>query len=286
MKKLFILDVSGYIFRAYFALPPLTNAKGVATHGLFGFIRSILKLLKEFNPEHIVAVFDGPDNKKQRKEIYEKYKANRIQKYHDLPEQIENAKIFCELVGIPHIEVAGVEADDTMGSIAKWAEHLGMEIYLCTSDKDLCQLVNEHIFVLNTWKENLILDAPKVEEVYGVPPHQIVDYLAIVGDSSDNIPGLSGFGPKTAIPLLKEFGTLENLLAHPEKVKGEKKQQTLRAEVETALLSKRLATIYTDVDFPKEDSLFSISPPRLCRIKKFLPRYEFFFSCTRTRYLS
>ncbi len=203
MKKLFILDVSGYIFRAYFALPSMTNSRGQSTNALYGFIRSIIKLFKEFDPDHIVAVFDGPDNKKQRREIYEKYKANRVQQNADLPEQIAMTKEFCELTGIPHVEVGGVEADDTMGSIAIWAADQGAEVYLCTSDKDLCQLVTDKIFVLNTWKDNLILDIPKVEEIYGVPPNQIIDLLAIMGDASDNIPGLKGFGPKTAVPLLK-----------------------------------------------------------------------------------
>ena len=211
-KKIFILDVSGYIFRAYFALPPMTNPRGEATHALFGFIRSVLKLYKDFAPEHIVAVFDGPDNKKQRQEIYEKYKANRVRVNDDLPAQIEWAKEFCDLIGIPHIEVGGVEADDTMGSIAIWAAEAGAEVYLCTSDKDLCQLVNDHVFILNTSKENLILGPTEIEANYGVPPSLITDYLAIIGDSSDNVPGLMGFGPKTAVKYLKQFGTLENML--------------------------------------------------------------------------
>ena len=268
-KKLYLLDVSGFIFRAYFALPPMHNPKGEPTHALFGFIRSVLKLFKDFNPEHIAAVYDGPDNKKQRQELYEHYKANRTREYADLPEQIERAREFCTLMGIAQIEVPGVEADDAMGSIATWAEQAGFEVYLCTSDKDLCQLVNDHIFVLNPWKENLIIDAAQVEEIYGVPPSQIVDLLAIMGDSSDNIPGLSGFGPKTAVPLLKEFGTLENILASPEKVKGAKKQETLRAEAETALLSKRLATIYTDVDFFKDPRFFAAGKPEVAPLKAF-----------------
>jgi DNA polymerase I len=269
-KKLFILDVSGYIFRAYYALPAMTNLRGEPTNALFGFIRSVLKLFKDFGPEHIVAVFDGPDNKKQRLEIYEKYKANRVREAHaDLPEQIGRAKEFCELIGIPHVEVGGVEADDTMGSIAVWAASEGAEVYLCTSDKDLCQLVDKQIFVLNTWKENQVVDAQKVEEIYGVHPKQIVDLLAIMGDSSDNIPGLSGFGPKTAALLLKEFGTLENLLANPGKVQGNKKQETLQTEADIARLSKRLATIHTDIDFFKDNTFFHLRTPDSINLKAF-----------------
>ena len=249
--KLFILDVSGYIFRAYYALPQMSSPSGEPVHAVFGCIRSILKLLKDFSPEQIVAVFDGPDNKKQRKEIYEKYKSNRTTILEDLPEQIERVKQWCMLFGIPHVEVPGVEADDTIGSIATWAAKKGDEVFICTSDKDLCQLVNKKIHVLNTWKDNLLVDEKTVEELYGVPPKQIVDLLAIMGDASDNIPGIKGFGPKTAVPLLLEFGTLENLLKNYDKVKGPKKQEILRDAGEIAHLSKRLATIHTDVEFPK-----------------------------------
>lgn len=268
-KKLYILDVSGYIFRAYYALPSMTNARGESTNALFGFIRSVIKLTKDFGPEYLVAVFDGPDNKKQRLEIYEKYKAHRVRDMHaDLPEQMERAKEFCELIGIPHVEVGGVEADDTMGSIALWAASKGAEVYLCTSDKDLCQLVGEHIFLLNTWKDNLIVDAKKVEELYGVKPNQIADYLAIVGDTSDNIPGIRGLGPKSAAPLLQEFGSLENLLANIDKITG-KKREMIKSEAEIATLSKRLATIYTDIDFPKDSGFFSLRQPDVANLKAF-----------------
>lgn len=268
-KKLYILDVSGFIFRAYFALPPMKDKQGGATHGLFGFIRSLLKFFKEFGPENVVAVFDGPDNKKQRLEIYEKYKANRIQKYDDLPAQIEEAKRFCHHVGISIVEVGGVEADDTIGSIATYAGAQGWDVYILTADKDLAQLVTENIFLINPWKENKVIDKAAVQEIYGVPPEKIADLLAIMGDSSDNIPGLSGFGPKTAVALLQEHGSLEEILLHPEKVKGEKKQQTLRDEADIARLSYRLATIYTTIDFPKESPLFPKSAANLADLKSF-----------------
>jgi DNA polymerase-1 len=275
-KKLYILDVSGYIFRAYFALPAMRNSKGEPTHALFGFIRSCIKLFKEFGPDHIVAVFDGPDNKKQRKEIYEKYKANRIQKFEDLPSQIDRAKEFCILSGIATLEVGGVEADDTMGSVAKWASSFDVDVLLCTADKDLCQMVDDKIKVLNTWKDNLILDRAKVEEVYGVPPELIVDLLAIMGDSSDNIPGIKGFGPKTTTPLLKEFGSLENLINNSDKVKSESKRKLLQEGAEDAFLSKRLATIYTDVDFPKDDhDFFKKQSPDIAALRTFYQEMGF-----------
>lgn len=268
-KKLFILDVSGFLFRAYYALPPMTAPNGNATHALYGFIRSFQKLCKDFTPEHIVAVFDGPDNKKQRKEIYEKYKMNRKAADADLPAQMELVKDFCALVGVTTVELPGVEADDAMGSIAYSAAKEGFEIYLCTSDKDLCQLVGGKIFVLNPWKENLIIDSAKVEEIYGVPPKKIIDLLAMMGDSSDNIPGLTGFGPKTATQLLKEFGSLDAILANPLHVKGAKKQETLINEADIAILSRRLATIHTDIPFPHSKEWFAPQMPDLANLRAF-----------------
>ncbi|MCH9608636.1 MAG: DNA polymerase I [Chlamydiales bacterium] len=267
--KLFLLDVSGFIFRAYFAIPTMTNSKGEPTNALFGFIRSVNKLIQDFGCEHMVAVFDGPNNKASRKKIYEDYKANRTQDNEDLPEQIEKAKLFCQLAGIPIEEVDGVEADDTIGSLAKWAEKEGMEVFLCSSDKDLCQLVTEKIHLLNPWKNNLILDPQGVEEVYGVPPSLIIDYLAITGDQSDNIPGLRGFGPKTAVSLLQEFRGLEAILQNPDKVKGAKKQETLQQESEIARLSYQLATIQTNVPFRPSEDQFTIQPPHLDELKEF-----------------
>lgn len=275
VQKIYLIDVAGYLYRAYFAIPSMTNSRGSSTNALYGFIRSVLKLIKDFSPDHIVAVFDGPDNKKQRTEIYEKYKIHRSKAPGDLPAQMDLAKVFCEYAGIPHIEVPGVEADDTMGSIAVWAAKLGAQVFICTSDKDLCQLVNDKIAVLNTYKDNLIVDAEKVEEIYGVPPHQIVDWLALTGDSSDNIPGVTGFGPKTASSLLKEFGSLEEILKNPTYVSGLKKQQALIEEADNARLSKRLATIYIDIDFPKDTDFFIYRGANVSKLKEFYLEMSF-----------
>lgn len=268
-KKVYLLDVSGFLFRAYYALPPMANKQGEATHALFGFIRSVLKLLREFKPESLVAVFDGKDNKRSRRVLYEDYKSHRTKIVEDLPAQIEQAKVFCNLAGIPSFEEEGVEADDALASIGVWAEKQGYDVYLCTSDKDLCQLVSDHIFVLNPWKENVVYDRQKVEEIYGVPPEQIIDLLAIMGDSSDNIPGLSGFGPKTAVALLQEFGSLENILKNPEKIPGKKKQETLVQEADVARLSYQLATLNTAIDFPKNTTFFSLSPADTTELRAF-----------------
>lgn len=274
-KKLFILDVSGFIFRAYHALPFMSSPKGESTHALYGFIRSLFKLYKDFSPENIVAVFDGPDNKKSRKEIYEDYKAHRTSVLEDLPEQLDRAKEFLELMGISYLELPEVEADDTMGSLSLWAKKRDFLCYLCTADKDLFQLVQEDIFILNPWKENLIIDAKKVEELFGVTPGQMIDLLAMMGDPSDNIPGLPGIGPKTASKILQEFGSLDAVLEHPEKLTG-KKREIFETEKDKALLSRRLATIHTDIVLNIDEKFFAQKKIQFSALSQFYTDLGFF----------
>lgn len=275
MEKLYIVDGTAYLFRSYFAIRQMSNPKGQSTNALYGFIRSIQKLIRDFSPKHFIVIFDGPENSKSREEIYPDYKKNRKAIPEDLPQQMQWASDYCDLAGIAQLSLPMVEADDTMGSVAKWAEKLGCEIFLCSSDKDLCQLVSDKVFILNTYKDNLVLDSQKAKEIYGVPPRLMIDFLAIAGDSSDNVPGLHGFGPKTAAKLLEEFGSLEELLSHPEKVSGEKKQKTLREEAETARLSKRLVTIDTSVPFPKEEHFFRLGKTNEEALKKFHQEHNF-----------
>ncbi|MBN9377460.1 MAG: DNA polymerase I [Chlamydiales bacterium 38-26] len=259
MKDIYIIDASGYIYRSYFAIRNITNAKGESTNALFGFIRSVSKLIADFQPKHIVAVFDGPNSIKARESIYSEYKAHRPSMPPDLLYQIQWARDYCHLRGIPMLNVPEVEADDTMGSVAVWAAKQQANAYICTSDKDMCQLVNEHIFILNTFKENLVLDAQGVEKVYGVPPDKIIDYLAITGDASDNVPGLPGLGPKTAAALLQQFGSLEYILTHPEEIPGKKKQEIIIQEADKARMSQRLVTVITDVDIPRDPDFYSLT---------------------------
>ncbi len=227
MKDLYLIDASGWIYRSYFAIRNMTNAKGESTNALFGFIRSAMKLMKDFHPAHMAAVFDGPRNAIKSEAIYPEYKAHRKAMPQDLRYQIDRAHRYCDLMGIPQLNIPEAEADDVMGSIAEWAAAHGAAVYICTGDKDMCQLVNDKILLLNTHKDNLIVNAKEVEKNFGISPAQMIDYLAIVGDSSDNIPGLSGFGPKTAAELLKSFGSLEYILDHPEEIPGKKKQETV-----------------------------------------------------------
>lgn len=258
MKKLFVLDVSGFVFRAYFALPEMRGPKGESTQAVFGFIRSLDKLINDLAPEYIVAVFDGPNNKLSRQELYADYKRNRDRQLEDLPEQINLVKQYCELAGISCLEKEGVEADDVIASVTKKAVADGFEVCVCTADKDLLQLVDKHVSVFNPWKEQEIR-YDEVLKQFGVAPEQIADYLALVGDSSDNIPGVSGCGPKKAQALLKEFRSVEDLAANVQRLSGKNKQM-IEEQLETLLLSKRLATLHADLVLPLKTEEMFFSP--------------------------
>lgn len=275
MDRIFIIDAVNFLFRSYYAIGPMTNDHGQSTSALFGFIRSLQKLFKDFSPNYAVCVFDGPDNKKSRKAIYSEYKMHRKGAPEDLFPQFEWAFDYCDYAGIPHISVEGVEADDTMATIAKWASEKGAEVYLCSSDKDLMQLIDNRTFMLQPQKNNLLVDAQKVEELYGVRPDQMLDLLAIMGDSSDNIPGLEGFGPKTAAALLKEFETLDYILAHPEKIKGEKKQETIKKGKDVALMSRELATLNLAVEIPKSEDFYQLGLPHHEKLADFYHEMKF-----------
>ncbi len=275
MENLFVVDASGFLYSSYFAIKNMTNAKGESTNALFGFIRSIAKLRKDFNPNHLIAVFDGPNNAKKRTEIYSAYKAHRKETPQDLRYQIERAKTFCTLMGIPFLSVPEVEADDTMGAIALQTEKLGVHVYLCSSDKDLCQLVNDNISILNTNKDNLIIGPKQVEEIHGVPPRLIVDYLAIVGDASDNVPGLPGFGPKTAAKLLLQFGSLEAILDNPAAITEAKKKETIILQGDLARLSKKLVTLDTSVKIPIDNHFFALATPKHSELQEFYREMNF-----------
>lgn len=274
MPPLFLLDASGYIYRSYFAIRNMTNSHGESTNALYGFIRSVNKLIKDFKPEYLVAVFDGPRNAEKRVAIYPEYKAHRAEMPGDLRYQIDWARTFCELAGIPMLFVEGAEADDVMGSIAKWGSHHS-QVFLCTSDKDMCQLVDKRIVILNTFKENQVLNVDDVLKIHGVLPEKMIDLLAMVGDASDNVPGLAGFGPKTAAELLQKFGSLDHILEHPEEIPGSKKQEVLKRDRELALLSRRLVTIDTNVAIPSEYKFYALRESHLKELKDFYARMNF-----------
>lgn len=274
MNKIYIVDAINLLFRAYYAISPMTNLKGESTHALYGFIRSIYKLIKDFSPDYLICVFDGPDNKKSRTQIYSEYKSHRTSMPLDLVEQLQRSLYFCEIAGIPFLSIEGIEADDTIGSIAKWAEKEHSEVFICSSDKDLCQLVSDKIHVIHLHKDNLLIDKQKVKDQYGVEPSKIVDFLAITGDTSDNIPGLEGFGPKTASLLLNQYGSLEKILAHASEIKG-KKGEILVQQEKTALMSKQLAQIDVTIPIPVQTSFFQLKNPDIQKLKQFFQEMHF-----------
>lgn len=274
MKKIYVLDAVNFLFRSYYAIGPITNPKGESTNALYGFIRSVFKIIKDFSPEYLVAVFDGPQSTQGRKALFSEYKMHRKKMPDDLYPQLEKAELFCKLAHIPFLAVPGVEADDVMGSIANWGTQQNFQTFLCTSDKDLCQLVSDQVFVINVSKDNLLMDREKVKETFGVAPDQIVDLLALMGDSSDNIPGIEGIGPKTASSLLQDFGSLDGILAGVEKITG-KKQEAIKNGRENALLSRELATIHIGVEFPKDEEFFKLRPPEQEKLKEFYQEMHF-----------
>ncbi len=274
MKKLFILDAVNFLFRSYYAIAPMTNPQGESTNALYGFIRSILKIITDFSPDYVIAVFDGPDNKKSRTDLYEDYKSHRAKMPEDLYPQWEQAIEFCKLAGIPHLAVPGVEADDVIGTIVKWSKAHHIESYICTSDKDLCQLVSDSTFLIHAHKDNLLVDTEKVKELFGVSPSQIVDYLALIGDASDNIPGVAGIGPKTAVTLLEEYSSLENVLKHAHSISG-KKGELLQAGKENALLSQKLALLDLNVPIPHELDFYKKEIPSEENLHDFYQKNHF-----------
>jgi len=256
-----IIDASGLLYRSFYALPPLTSPSGRPTGALLGFIRSLLKVEEKITPKRIVSVFDGPNNKKSRLALFPEYKATRKPTPPELIEQIEEAKRFCDIWNIPLLSKEGVEADDTIAAVVSWAvkETTG-PIYICSADKDLGQLVTERVLIINPAKDNAILDRAAITKAWGVPPEKIGDLLALSGDTSDNIPGVEGIGPKTAASLLSDWNDLDTLLVNAEKIKG-KKGERLCANKDLAALSKKLVSLDTSVIIPTKEEFYRKKEP-------------------------
>lgn len=259
-KTLYILDASGYLYRAYHALAGMTNARGEATNALYGFIRSIQKLLQATSPTYCVAVFDGPKSLTKRRALYAEYKSNRAAMPDDLRIQRDWVIQFCEMSGIPLLSLPEVEADDTIASVTRWASAEGAHVFLCTSDKDMAQLVGPKIQIMNPSREHEVVGESEILAQYGVRPDQIGDWLALTGDASDHVPGVPGLGPKSATALIQEYGTLENLLNSAPTIKG-KRGEMLRLHADTARLSRALVALHEDVGFAKEWSFFQLGSP-------------------------
>ncbi len=247
MKKLVLIDGNAILHRAFHALPPLNNPEGQPTNAVYGFFSMLFKIITDLKPEYLIVCFD----KKAptfRKQMYVGYQAKRPRMSEDLVPQVDMVHKALDQAKITHFEINGYEADDLIGTLSKKGVEKGLEIIIVSGDRDLLQLVNSHVLMLSpvVGITNMTLfDTAKVREKYGLTPHQIIDYKALAGDSSDNYPGVLGIGPKTASELISKYQTLENLYQHISEL-PQNLQEKLAQDAEQAALSKKLATIITD----------------------------------------
>lgn len=246
MMKLFLIDGNSFCYRAFYAIRDLSTSKGEPTNAVYGFVSMLRKIVKEEKPDYLGIAFDlkGPTFRHKR---YEEYKIHRKPMPDELVAQMPVIKEIIRAYNIPIFEKKTYEADDIIATIAKKLENKSLEIYIVTGDKDALQLVNPAIKVYSTHKENLIYDIDKVKERYSVGPEKIVDLIALMGDSSDNIPGVPGFGEKTAISLMSDFKDLEDILRNPDRINQEARRRLIIQHAEKARLSKELATLDCNV---------------------------------------
>lgn len=246
-QPLILVDGSSYFFRAFHALPPLTNSKGQPTGAVYGVSNMIKRLIKDYSPSHIAVIFDTP-GKTFREVLYPEYKAHRPPMPDDLRVQYAPLIALLKAMGLPVLAIDGVEADDVIGTLATHAVLQGFQVLISTGDKDMAQLVNPKVHLINTMSQ-VTLDEQGVIEKFGVAATQIIDYLSLVGDPVDNVPGVSKCGPKTAQKWLNEYGSLDNLMSHAHEISG-KIGESLRASLPHLDLTRTLVTIKTDVELP------------------------------------
>ncbi|EGT75155.1 DNA polymerase I [Haemophilus haemolyticus M21127] len=278
-NPLVLVDGSSYLYRAFHAFPPLTNAAGEPTGAMYGVLNMLKSLISQVQPTHIAVVFDAK-GKTFRDEMFEQYKSHRPPMPDDLRKQIQPLHDMIRALGIPLLVVEGVEADDVIGTLALQASRLGKKVLISTGDKDMAQLVDDNIMLINTMN-NSLLDREGVIEKYGIPPKLIIDYLALMGDSADNIPGVAGVGEKTALGLLQGIGSMAEIYANLEKVaelpiRGAKKLgEKLLAEKTNADLSYTLATIKTDVELNVTTDELLLGESQNDQLIEYFARYEF-----------
>ena len=273
---LYLLDGMALAYRSYFAFirNPLMNSKGENTSAVFGFVNYLNKILDEKKPDYIAVVFDTIEPTFRHK-AYPEYKATRQKMPEDMSAMMDTLKDVVRAFNVPVVELPGFEADDVIGTLAKRAEKENVETFLVTSDKDFMQLVSPTVRLYRPGKggnDDEIVDESGVKEKFGVPPEQVIEILGLIGDQSDNVPGVAGVGPKTAEPLIKKYGTIENLLAHIDEIPQKGLQEKLRSNKEMALLSKKLVTIEINapvsIDFHKLKSTEKNVPALLCVIHR------------------
>lgn len=270
-KKLYLVDGSSYLFRAFHALPPLSNSEGQPTGAMLGVLNMVRRLRKHYQPKHLAVVFDAP-GKTFRHEAYAEYKANRPAMPEELAAQIQPLHELIRLQGIPLIMVPGVEADDVIATLVTQARAQGWQCLVSSGDKDLAQLVDTGVVLEDTMQERK-LDRAGVEARFGLPPERIGDYLALIGDNSDNIPGIPGCGPKTAVKWLQQYGDLDTVIAHADDIKG-RIGERLRTHLDQLRLSRQLVSLKLDVQLDQSLDDLTLAPADATLIDK-LKRYEF-----------
>ncbi len=271
-KPFVMVDGSSYLYRAFHALPPLTTARGEPTGAVYGVINMLRSLLTEYAPEYMVVVFDAR-GKTFRDDLFAEYKANRPPMPDELAEQIEPLHALVRALGLPLLQVTGVEADDVIGTLARQASALGMDTVISTGDKDMAQLVDRHVTLVNTMSRS-VLDPEGVHGKFGVPPERIIDLLALMGDSSDNIPGVPKVGPKTAAKWLDAYGSLDEVIAHAGEIKG-KVGESLRDHLDILGLSRELATIRCNVELEIGPRDLQPRQPDVEQLREWYTRLEF-----------
>lgn len=258
MKKIYLIDVSAMFFRAFYAIRTLTSPSGLPVNAIYGFLSMLIKLKKEDNPEYIVFCYDRKEPS-FRKDVYEAYKAHRTEMPEDLGVQIPYIKKLAEFMGIPAYEAEGYEADDIIGTLARWGKKENYEVFIVSGDKDFGQIVEDGVWLYDTMRD-VRYDAAGVENKWGVPPHQFIDYLSIVGDASDNVPGVKGIGEKGATKLLQQFPTLEAIYENIDQVESKSVREKLIASKDNAFLSKKLVTICTDIPLDVSAEAIHLKP--------------------------
>jgi len=275
--RIFLIDAMSFIFRAYHAMARqrgMSTRKGLPTAAIYVFVNMLRKLRDDFSPQYLAAVFDvaAPTFRDQQ---YKEYKANRSEMPGDLAQQIPYIRQALEAYRIPILEVPGFEADDVIGTLATKAAAQRRHVYVVSSDKDMLQLVNDQVLVLNPPKDNLVCDAAKVEEILGVPPERVIDVMALRGDSIDNIPGAPGIGDKGSVEIIRRFGSLEAALDHAAEVERKTYRESLQNNREQILMSKELVTIKCDVDIELDVEKMHAGEPDIEVLRSLFTELEF-----------
>ncbi|MGD8308918.1 MAG: 5'-3' exonuclease H3TH domain-containing protein, partial [Chromatiales bacterium] len=266
-----LVDGSSYLFRAFHALPPLSNSRGEPTGAVVGVVNMLRRLLDQYGPGHIAVVFDAP-GRTFREDIYEAYKANRPPMPDELRAQVEPLHEIVRAMGLPLVMVEGVEADDVIATLAERATAQGMDTLISTGDKDLTQLVDDHVTLVNTMTDT-VLDREAVIAKFGVPPERMVDLLALIGDPIDNVPGVPKCGPKTAAKWLTQYGSLDGIIEHADEIKG-KVGDNLRASLDQLALSRKLVTVDRHLDLEQGPEDLVLGEPDAETLRAWYTRIE------------